>query len=184
VASWYGTKRFNGRLTANGEIFDDRWLTVASPDIRFGTIVQITNPSNGKTIVARVNDRGPYWPGRNLDVSKRCAERLGFIKKGVTKLRLSVLFRPERAMTAYHFRPEPMLHSHTKFGHVQMAQTRAPSRQSKLISNVVVAAKYADSRPVSNYSQHELPQAGSSDLQELDKIIYGERGSPTFNGVL
>jgi hypothetical protein len=95
-----------------------------------------------------------------------------------------VLFRPERAMTAYHFRPEPMLHSHTKFGHVQMAQTRAPSRQSKLISNVVVAAKYADSRPVSNYSQHELPQAGSSDLQELDKIIYGERGSPTFNGVL
>ncbi|MER3478646.1 MAG: septal ring lytic transglycosylase RlpA family protein, partial [Leptolyngbya sp. ERB_1_2] len=70
MASWYGPY-FHGRQTANGEIFDQDELTAAHPTLPLGTFLKVTNRLNGKSIVVRVNDRGPYFDNRVLDLSRR-----------------------------------------------------------------------------------------------------------------
>jgi peptidoglycan lytic transglycosylase len=86
-ASWYGP-RFHGRFTANGEIYDQNAMTAAHKSMKFGTILRITNPRNNKSIIVRINDRGPYIPGRQIDLSKAAAEELDVIKNGVKRLKI------------------------------------------------------------------------------------------------
>ena len=86
-ASWYGP-RFHGRLTANGEIYDQMGYTAAHKSLPFGTLLRLTNPKNNKSIVVRINDRGPYIPGRKIDLSKKVAIELDTYNKGVVKLRV------------------------------------------------------------------------------------------------
>ena len=86
-ASWYGP-RFHGRFTANGEIYDQNAMTAAHKSMKFGTILRITNPRNNKSVIVRINDRGPYIPGRQIDLSKAAAEELDVIKNGVKKLKI------------------------------------------------------------------------------------------------
>lgn len=76
VASWYGPN-FHGRLTANGETFDQWALTAAHKSLPFGTRLEVTNPGTGRSVVVRVNDRGPFTPGRDIDLSRAAAEALG-----------------------------------------------------------------------------------------------------------
>ncbi|MEJ2196331.1 MAG: septal ring lytic transglycosylase RlpA family protein [Ignavibacteriaceae bacterium] len=84
-ASWYGP-RFHGRLTANGEIYDQMGYTAAHKSLPFGTLLRLTNRQNHKSIIVRINDRGPYIPGRKIDLSKKVAIELGAYEKGVVKL--------------------------------------------------------------------------------------------------
>jgi rare lipoprotein A len=86
-ASWYGP-RFHGRLTANGEIYDQNALTAAHKSFKFGTLLRITNIQTNKSVVVRINDRGPYIPGRQIDLSKAAAEKLDVINSGVKKLKV------------------------------------------------------------------------------------------------
>jgi len=86
-ASWYGP-RFHGRLTANGEIYDQNAFTAAHKSFSFGTLLRITNPRTNKFVVVRINDRGPYIPGRQIDLSKAAAEELDVIYSGVKKLKI------------------------------------------------------------------------------------------------
>jgi rare lipoprotein A len=86
-ASWYGP-RFHGKLTANGEIYDQMALTAAHKSLRFGTLLKITNTRNGKSVVVRINDRGPYIAGRQLDLSKGAAIELGLLEKGVARVKV------------------------------------------------------------------------------------------------
>jgi rare lipoprotein A len=86
-ASWYGP-RFHGRLTANGEIYDQMAFTAAHKKLKFGTILRITNPKNNKFVIVRINDRGPFTFGRQLDLSKAAAMELEMIEKGVAKLKV------------------------------------------------------------------------------------------------
>lgn len=85
VSSWYGPG-FHGRLTANGERFDQNAMTAAHKTMPFGTVLHLTNPANGKTATVRINDRGPYVKGRSLDVSKAAAQKLGLIGPGFGKV--------------------------------------------------------------------------------------------------
>ncbi len=87
TASWYGPK-FHGRKTANGEIYDQMAFTAAHKQLRFGTLLKITNPRNDKEVIVRINDRGPYIGGRQLDLSKAAALQLGMMKRGVMKVRV------------------------------------------------------------------------------------------------
>jgi peptidoglycan lytic transglycosylase len=86
-ASWYGPK-FHGRLTANGEIFNQMAYTAASKSLRFGTLLKLTNPHNNKSVIVRINDRGPYISGRQLDLSKAAAMKLGMVKRGVVNVKV------------------------------------------------------------------------------------------------
>ena len=95
VASWYGPN-FHGKMTANGEIFDQNELTAAHRTLQMPSIIRVTNLRNGRTIILRVNDRGPFAHDRVLDVSKRAAEVLGFKNQGTTKVRIEVLGEASR----------------------------------------------------------------------------------------
>ena len=83
-ASFYGEK-WNGRKTANGEIFNTYELTAAHKSLPFGTKVKVVNKTNGKSVVVRINDRGPFVKGRTIDLSKKAFQSIASIKKGVLK---------------------------------------------------------------------------------------------------
>jgi len=90
LASWYGGK-FQGRQTANGEIFDTNKFTAAHKTLVFGTVVKVTNLENGESTVVRINDRGPFIPGRIIDLSRAAAVAIGLAGKGVAKVRVEEL---------------------------------------------------------------------------------------------
>ncbi|MEC8666006.1 MAG: septal ring lytic transglycosylase RlpA family protein [Pseudomonadota bacterium] len=90
IASWYGPN-FHGKMTANGEIFDQNELTAAHRTLQMPSLVRVTNLDNGRSLIVRVNDRGPYKRGRVIDLSKRAAELLGFKNAGTAKVRIEVL---------------------------------------------------------------------------------------------
>jgi rare lipoprotein A len=92
LASWYGDD-FHGRLTANGEVFDMASLTAAHPTLPMPCYARVTNLSNGKSLVVRVNDRGPYHGNRLIDVSNRAAELLEFKGYGVARVRVEYVGR-------------------------------------------------------------------------------------------
>src|SRR5476649_640706 len=92
MASWYGDD-FHGRLTANGEVFDMASLTAASPTLPMPCYARVTNLSNGKSLIVRVNDRGPYHGNRLMDVSSRAADLLEFKGNGVARVRVEYVGR-------------------------------------------------------------------------------------------
>ena len=92
LASWYGDD-FHGRYTANGEIFDEQSISAASPVLPLPSYARVTNLSNHRSIVVRVNDRGPYAKDRILDVSRKTAKMLGFYDHGITKVRVDYVGR-------------------------------------------------------------------------------------------
>lgn len=87
VASFYG-RAFHGRKTANGEVFDMYALSAAHPTLPIPSYVRVTNLANDRSVVVRVNDRGPFAHGRIIDVSQRAAEVLGFTRHGTAKVRV------------------------------------------------------------------------------------------------
>jgi rare lipoprotein A len=90
VASWYGDD-FQGKLTANGEIYDMRKLTAAHQDLPFHTLVEVENMENGRKVLVRVNDRGPFLKGRIIDLSLKAAQRLEIAEKGTAEVSLRVV---------------------------------------------------------------------------------------------
>ena len=95
ISSWYGDD-FEGQPTATGEIYDMNGLTAAHPTLPLGSIVRVTNTRNHRSTVVRINDRGPYVEGRELDVSYEVARRLGFEQRGTAKVRMELLEVPSR----------------------------------------------------------------------------------------
>lgn len=90
IASWYGPK-FHGKQTANTEIFNELAYTAAHKTLPFGTMLRVKNPRNGKHIIVRINDRGPYIDGRDIDLSKGAAIALGMVEKGVVRVEVEKL---------------------------------------------------------------------------------------------
>lgn len=92
-ASWYGPG-FAGRLTANGEIFNPAELTAAHRTLPFGTRVRVVDLATGRSVVVRINDRGPYAGNRIIDLSRAAAQQIGMINRGVARVRLEPLTPP------------------------------------------------------------------------------------------
>jgi len=90
ISSYYG-EDFHGKLTANGEVFDMYGLTAAHKTLPLNTIVRVTNLENNKSLILRINDRGPYVKGRILDCSYGAALKLGFVNKGTAKVKIEVI---------------------------------------------------------------------------------------------
>ncbi len=100
MASWYG-EYFHGRETALGEIYDMYGYTAAHKTYPLGTVLNVTNEENGKSLEVRINDRGPFWGERELDLSKGAATYLGVKDKGVAKVIIEVLSVPKVGRSAY-----------------------------------------------------------------------------------
>jgi len=90
IASWYGRK-FHGRCTASGEIFDMREHTAAHRTLPFGTRIRVTNLQNGRHTIVRINDRGPFVAGREIDLSYVAARDIGIVEKGLEKVKIEIL---------------------------------------------------------------------------------------------
>lgn len=90
VSSYYG-KDFHGKLTANGEVFDMYGITAAHKTLPLNTIARVTNLDNGKAIILRINDRGPFVKGRILDCSYGAAVKLDFVNAGTTKVKIEII---------------------------------------------------------------------------------------------
>jgi rare lipoprotein A len=93
IASWYGGKHHGGP-TASGERFDKNAMTAAHRTLRMNTRVRVTNKRNGRSVVVRINDRGPYTKGRIIDVSEAAARQLGMIERGIVPVRVEVISSP------------------------------------------------------------------------------------------
>lgn len=103
TGSWYG-EQFQGRLTANGEIFDKELVSAAHPTLPLPSIVRVTNLENNRSVELRVNDRGPFVDGREIDLSEAAARRLGYHGKGLARVRVQFLRIAPDALDAP---PEP-----------------------------------------------------------------------------
>jgi rare lipoprotein A (peptidoglycan hydrolase) len=99
VVSWYGAQ-FHNRKTASGERFDMSAMTMAHPSLPFGTVARVTNTSNGRSVVVRVNDRGPFVGRRIADLSQAAATEIGMMRKGLAKVRIEVLGDDDESVAA------------------------------------------------------------------------------------
>ena len=95
VASWYGPG-FHGRTTASGQPYDMHAATAAHPSLPFGSLVRVVNLRTGQSELARINDRGPYFGDRELDVSYLLASRLSMLEPGTASVRIELLEQPRR----------------------------------------------------------------------------------------
>jgi rare lipoprotein A len=101
IASWYTSDKSES-LTANGEIFDPNSLSAAHKSLKFGTIVRVTNQSNGKSVDVRINDRGPYVDGRIIDLTPASAKQIDMLTSGIANVDLTLIFEPEIPESKYN----------------------------------------------------------------------------------
>ena len=194
LASWYGND-FHGRLTANGEIFDMDSLTAAHPTLPMPCYARVTNLSNGKSLIVRVNDRGPYHGNRLIDVSNKAAELLEFKGSGVARVRVEYVARAPlegsddlqlmatlrtgvpapspslvRVASARPFVPEVSSHGHPIRGEVPMPQDRPYS-----LGNT--PADMASITATSEMSASARPRTASRVLENPRAVGYESDGS-------
>jgi rare lipoprotein A len=94
IASWYGPG-FHGNRTSNGEIYDMYAMTAAHKTLPFNTIVKVVDLDTGRSVIVRINDRGPFIPGRIIDLSYAAAQELGIVEKGLARVGLKILKWPK-----------------------------------------------------------------------------------------
>ena len=155
IASWYGPG-FHAKTTANGETYDQMDLTAAHRTLPMPSLVRVTNLDNGRSIVVRVNDRGPFANNRIIDMSQRGAQLLGYDRAGTAKVRVQILADESRALAEAARRGEtpPVLTAQVDGGSVPPVQAAA-ARPPVQVSEVPPPAPSA-SRP-SGITVAELP---------------------------
>jgi rare lipoprotein A len=171
IASWYG-RPFHGRRTANGETYDMNALTAAHKTLPMPVYVRVTNLVNGRSLVLRVNDRGPFVNGRIIDVSRRAAQLLGFIKQGTARVRVDMVDRGGKV----RFAAKPITSEAEK--RAVKAAPQKPVAVAKLLpaKGVPVAPKIAEDLPPSVRLEAVKPtriyiQAGAfSKYQNADRL--------------
>jgi rare lipoprotein A len=196
LASWYGDD-FHGRLTANGEVFDMASLTAASPTLPMPCYARVTNLSNGKSLIVRVNDRGPYHGNRLMDVSSKAAELLEFKGNGIARVRVEYVGRAPlegsddrqlmatlrtgmpapspslvRVASARPFVPEVLSSGRTIRGEVPMPEGRPYS-----LGNT--SADQASINATSEMSASARMRAGGRVLENPHAVSYENDGSYT-----
>ena len=144
MASWYGND-FHGRYTANGEIFDMNSISAAHPTLPLPSYVRVTNLSNSRSIVVRVNDRGPYARDRLIDVSVKTADLLGFYGHGVTRVKVEYVGRA------------PLQGSDDRKLVATLREGSQTPATLQLASSKPFAPAYPDSRRVANFSANGIP---------------------------
>jgi rare lipoprotein A len=125
IASWYGPN-FHGKTTANGELYDQWAVTAAHKTLPLPSMVRVTNLENGRSLVVRINDRGPFVSNRIIDMSHRAAQLLGFDQKGTARVRVQVLPRESQ-----------MLAQQAKGEGVRLARNESPIQSDGLASSPV-----------------------------------------------
>jgi len=160
-ASYYG-EAFNGRPTSSGEIFDMNAYTAAHKTLPFGTFLEVTNLENGKKVVVRVNDRGPFVANREIDLSKAAAESLGMISRGVTRVSIKKVDSLDHAAlvaTNDVYSNEPAENAQIEAPDVSNTQPEVVPTQEEEASDVPAKTSDTKAAPASETAQLDTPQA-------------------------
>ncbi|MCF7913981.1 MAG: septal ring lytic transglycosylase RlpA family protein [Spirochaetaceae bacterium] len=153
-ASWYGGK-FQGRQTASGEVFDTNKLTAAHKTLPFGTVVEVTNLDNGKSIEVRINDRGPFVEGRVIDLSRAAAVKIGMMSTGIAPVKVEVV-------RSASLSPGPSHYS------IQIASFSARENAQLLHSRLYERGFHAEfEQSGSGHTRVVLPQVQEAELDPL-----------------
>jgi rare lipoprotein A len=177
LASWYGPD-FHGRYTANGEIFDMNAISAASPTLPLPCYARVTNLANKRSIVVRINDRGPFVADRLIDVSVKTAKLLGFYGEGVTKVKVEYVGRAplkgsdDRKLAA-------TLRHHVPGSGVQVAS--AASFAPELFDTYparVVAPRRAPVPPSRPYRAEERGSVQQVEMQQVEATPYPQQAQP------
>jgi rare lipoprotein A len=133
LASWYGPG-FNGQRTSSGELFKENRLTAASRTLPMGSRVRVTNLNNGRSVVVRINDRGPFVHGRGIDLSKGAAREIGLTRAGIARVRVTSL---DEAAPAAQSQPTQWSGRVRVRRRTYQARSRAPyrSRSRQIVEN-------------------------------------------------
>lgn len=169
IASWYGPG-FHADRTANGETFDQSELTAAHRTMQLPALARVTNLENGRSVVVRVNDRGPFLHGRIMDVSMRAAELLGFADKGTARVRMEVLEKESR-----------ILADAAKRGEDTTRMTLAELRGKELMAAPVVEQPAVARTPVKTVSAASDADAVPESLQTPTITVESLNSSGTFS---
>ncbi len=154
IASWYGSK-FHNNLTANGEIYDMNTLTAAHKTLPLPSVVRVTNLENGRSLVLRVNDRGPFVNNRVIDISRRGAQLLGFKEKGTAKVRVEVLPKESKDLKDKIVKGASFdLDKYNK----EEAQATATKKTDEVKSSAIAVANYKNLPPLANQPPSTIPQ--------------------------
>lgn len=147
IASWYGPD-FHGKRTANGEIYDQNELTAAHRTLQMPSFVRVTNLENGRSVVVRINDRGPFKRGRVIDVSKKAADLLDFRGRGTARVRVEVLEKASKQAAAAAKRgmntSRMALADFDKDGAAQPVAKKTVSRRSRVTRGPQFASLQSD----------------------------------------
>jgi rare lipoprotein A len=166
IASWYGPT-FYGHHTANGEMYDGNALTAAHKTLPMPVNVRVTNLENGKSLVVRVNDRGPYARGRIIDLSKRAAELLDVVETGTARVRVTYLSRadlngappqetPPAIANALPAAPSGKVDT-AALGIVPGAPVAAPGKTRRMPTASIPAELFADNQPTGQVTRVPVP---------------------------
>ena len=156
LASWYG-KEYHGQPTSSGERFDMHAMTAAHRTLPFGTRVEVTCPSNGRTVEVRINDRGPFIPGRIIDLSYEAAKALGVAVKGLDRVKIRTVGRVEGPM------PRPSI--------------QAESDPKRLVIQVGAFKNHDNARNLQARLQAEFPVVTLQPYGEFLRVLIGPVGS-------
>lgn len=170
IASWYG-EDFNGKPTANGERYEMNTLTAAHRTLPLPCIVKVTNLQNGRAVVVRVNDRGPYVKDRIIDLSKRGAQILGYLGQGTTRVRVEIMAKESKALKA------AMLGQETPAGEALAASaTPAPSLSESTAERIEISEKEAAKSQIYASAGGQSIAVGKYDATKDGKVeqaVYG-----------
>ena len=171
TASWYG-KDFHAKKTANGEKYDMNALTAAHRTLPLPSIVKVTNLENGRSLVLRVNDRGPYAKNRIIDISKRGAQLLGYQQQGTAKVRVEVLAEESKALKAALLGEDYKLPT-AKLKPLEVASSTADSLKPLELKGAGYVGTGAISYPKNSWfvqaGAYTKPSAAQNLSQQLDK---------------
>jgi len=176
IASWYGSD-FHNKRTANGERYNMRAITAAHRTLPLPSIVKVTNLENGRSIIARVNDRGPYVKNRIIDLSQKGAELLGYRNQGTAKVKVEILAKESKALKEAMLSADNSSSTYNeamKYGQVQTAQNVSPA-MAPVEENAHVApiteTKVATTHKVASDKGNYFVQVGAfSDLAKAKEM--------------
>lgn len=161
IASWYG-KDFHAKYTANGEVYDMNALTAAHRTLPLPSIVRVTNMENGRSLVLRVNDRGPFAKDRIIDISKRGAQLLGFQAQGTARVKVEILPEESRNLKAALQNGSSSIRLATSANSARSALTNAGS------GRLFIQAGSFSHREMANNLSSNLNQFGQTSVVPAD----------------
>ncbi|MCC6610832.1 MAG: septal ring lytic transglycosylase RlpA family protein [Burkholderiales bacterium] len=177
VASWYG-RRYHGQRTSTGEIYDMYAMSAAHPTLPIPSYARVTNLANGRSVVVRINDRGPFLNGRLIDLSYAAAYRLGYVNQGSAQVEVELILpgqAPATMMTASA--SPPARSSPSEPPPLDGVRVSAPAAPAAPVASVASAASAAPVAPIAEAPNGVFVQLGAFSAQENAELFRAQLAS-------